>query len=722
MTFLNPFVLFGLVAAGVPILIHLLQLRKLKPIEFSSIRFLKEIQHASAKRVKLRDYLLLLLRSLAIASLVFAFARPALKGIGSSSSKTASVVVIDDSPSTTARNEYGEIFSQLKNTASGLVNRFKVGDNVDLIFTSQVSQSGHVDSSQIFSTINPHSLLPLVFRAEPSNIRVSYGTAIEAAVNKLRSSNYINKEIYLLGDLQRTEFDTQNENGSISPRNDAASFGRANLRLFLLQTNDALDDNLSISSVKLSDPVIEVNTPSEIQATIVNNGGAEKNGVVASLYLENRKVAQSVTDLPAGSSRNVSLAFSVPDGGFHRGIVEIDDNSVQRDNKFYFSFFAIKKLNVLIVTSNRGDDFVRSAVSAIVSTKGESASGVDTSTSVVVKVVSPDQFAYTDLSNVDVAIVEEYSASQTGSSTSRSFEGKLSQFARHGGGVILFGPSASRVNLFNELLGAMNLGTTSGYFSSSSGNFLSIDKIDAGDEFFSGLFSSKESADQVKSQLVTKISDMAQIEPNPFVHVLMSTSYGPFLTGREVGRGFAFVFSSQADSSSSNFPMSPFFPVVVQRALFYSAAVKYKPIQVSAGQEADYTYSLGGIKSAILIAPDGSKSEVVPNYFGGSARFTLHGLDELGTYSLTNNSTFCEVSVNIDPRESDLSKASRAEMVDFAKRLGFEEKNVFLLNANKNAAAEVEKLLEGQDLSSFFAGAALLFLILEVFVSKMRTF
>jgi len=722
MTFLNPLVLFGLAAAGIPILIHLLQLKKLKPIEFSSIRFLKEIQHASAKRVKLRDYLLLLLRSLAIACLVVAFARPALKGFGSGSSKTASAVIIDDSPSTTARNEYGQIFDQLKNTASGLVNNFNVGDNVDLIFTSQLSQSGHEDSSQVFSTINPHSLSQLVSRAEPSNIRVSYLSAIEAAVNKLRSSNYINKEIYLLGDLQRTEFETQNENGNTSTRNGAASLSRPNLRLFLLQTSDASDENLSISNVKLSDPVVEANTPSEIQATVVNNGGVEKTGVVVSMYLDNRKVAQSVADLPPGASRNVSLAFNVPGGGFHKGTVEIDDNSIQLDNKFYFSFFAVERLNVLIVTSNRGDDFFRSAVNAFMYTKGASASVGGDSTSIVMKVVAPERFAYTDLSNIDVAVVEEYPVQQLGSSTSRSFEAKLSQFARQGGGVILFGPSAAGVNLFNGLLTAMNLGRTFGYFSSSGGNFLSIDKIDAGDEFFSGLFSSKESADQIGSQLVTKISDMVRIEPNPFARILMNTSDGPFLTSREVGRGFAFVFSSQADSSSTNFPVSPFFPVVVQRALFYSASVTHRPIQISAGQEAGYTYSMGGIKSADLVAPDGSKSEVLPSYVGGAARFTLRGLGEPGTYSLTNDSTFCEISVNIDPRESDLSKASRTEIFEFARRLGFNEKNVFLLNANKSAAAEIEKLRQGQDLSSFFAGAVLLFLILEIFVSKMRTF
>ncbi|PJC60395.1 MAG: hypothetical protein CO025_03290, partial [Ignavibacteria bacterium CG_4_9_14_0_2_um_filter_37_13] len=44
MTFLNPAILFGLLAATIPVLIHLFNLRKLKKVEFSTLIFLKELQ------------------------------------------------------------------------------------------------------------------------------------------------------------------------------------------------------------------------------------------------------------------------------------------------------------------------------------------------------------------------------------------------------------------------------------------------------------------------------------------------------------------------------------------------------------------------------------------------------------------------------------------------------------------------------------------------------
>src|SRR5512136_1813631 len=111
MTFLNPLVLFGLAAAAIPILIHLLNLRKLKVVEFSSLRFLKELQKTRMRRLKLRQWLVLLFRTLLIVFLVLAFSRPALRGsvsaLGAKRAASTIVVLLDDSPTMGMRNDHG---------------------------------------------------------------------------------------------------------------------------------------------------------------------------------------------------------------------------------------------------------------------------------------------------------------------------------------------------------------------------------------------------------------------------------------------------------------------------------------------------------------------------------------------------------------------------------------------------------------------------------------
>lgn len=695
MTFLNPLVLLGLVAAGIPVLIHLLQLKKLRRVDFSSVRFLKEIQHASARRVKLRDYLLLILRTLAIAALVLAFSRPAVKGFLGSNSKTSSVIIVDNSPSTTARNEYGEIASQIRKVSANLLENLHSGDDAGVILTSAAGDTG-----DLVSSLDPKTLSSRITRSEPSNVSRSYAAAIYEALGKLGSSGYVNREIYLIGDMQKSEF-----------TNAAASNVPYDTRIFFVKTEESPNDNLSVSRVKLINPVVEINSPSQVEATINNNDGSDKSGVVAGLYIDGKKVAQSVTNIAAGASEAVRLAFSVGSSGFHQGMVQIEDNSIQTDNRYYFSFYAIEKLNVMIISSMRGSDYVLRAAQAV----------TDTSTVIGTRVVTPERFPYSNLSGVDVVVAESYPAGPGSSGVSQAFDARLTRFVNGGGGVILFGPQEDQVGSFVPLITEMGIGSVTRLVTGSSAGFITLDRIDVANEFFSGIFSTQESADQVKSRLITKVFRSVKIEANPFSHVLMHTSAGPFLLSREVGSGFAFAVACGADTVSSNFPLSPFFPVVIQRALFYSAAVSHRPIQIFAGDRADYRYAGGGLNSATLISPSGNRTEVVPGFVGRTAHFILRGLDKVGTYALVAKDTLCEISVNVNPRESDLVQESDSGIRSFARRIGFNEKNVYIVNAGKNSVAAIERLRRGEDLSSFFAAAALLFLVAEIFVSRMKT-
>ena len=101
MNFLSPGLLFGLLAASIPILIHLLNLRKLKKIDFSTLHFLKLIEKQKVRRVKLIQWLLMALRVLIIAMLVLGFSRPVIQDVRipgfTSASKTSAVIIIDDS-------------------------------------------------------------------------------------------------------------------------------------------------------------------------------------------------------------------------------------------------------------------------------------------------------------------------------------------------------------------------------------------------------------------------------------------------------------------------------------------------------------------------------------------------------------------------------------------------------------------------------------------------
>lgn len=105
MLFLNPLLLWGLLAAAVPIAIHLLNRRRHKTIQWAAMQFLLKATRESRGKKKLRHLLILTCRALAIAALVFAAARPVISGLigwGGGTIDTV-VLVLDRSASMEAK-------------------------------------------------------------------------------------------------------------------------------------------------------------------------------------------------------------------------------------------------------------------------------------------------------------------------------------------------------------------------------------------------------------------------------------------------------------------------------------------------------------------------------------------------------------------------------------------------------------------------------------------
>jgi len=75
MEFLNPAILWGLIALGIPVLIHLWNGRQGIKIAWAASRFLEENENKPVRHIKFEQWLLLFLRILLVALLVFLLAR-----------------------------------------------------------------------------------------------------------------------------------------------------------------------------------------------------------------------------------------------------------------------------------------------------------------------------------------------------------------------------------------------------------------------------------------------------------------------------------------------------------------------------------------------------------------------------------------------------------------------------------------------------------------------
>src|SRR5512143_3396488 len=125
LSFLNPFFLFGLAAAAIPILIHRLTKRKAMTRKFSAVRLLLESQRMVTRPQRLRHLFLLALRIAAIISLVLLMARPVVTEPGIFAQKEkAMAIILDNSLSMAYRDERGERYDLAKKAVREVMEKF----------------------------------------------------------------------------------------------------------------------------------------------------------------------------------------------------------------------------------------------------------------------------------------------------------------------------------------------------------------------------------------------------------------------------------------------------------------------------------------------------------------------------------------------------------------------------------------------------------------------
>src|SRR5438874_13168618 len=119
MTFLTPWMLLGGAAIGVPIAVHFFFKARYRPLPWGAMKFLQEAIEQTSRRLKFREWILLLLRCLVIILLALALARPGQMSAGAAGRGDAvdAVLVIDTSFSMGAQDGDRTRLDQAKDAA-----------------------------------------------------------------------------------------------------------------------------------------------------------------------------------------------------------------------------------------------------------------------------------------------------------------------------------------------------------------------------------------------------------------------------------------------------------------------------------------------------------------------------------------------------------------------------------------------------------------------------
>jgi hypothetical protein len=127
--FLSPLFLIGLLAIAVPILLHLYRHQAGPVVRFTAVRFLQHAPLHRARRRRLQDVLLLMLRVTALALLAVAFARPYIARSGGESAAPITIVAVDRSFSMSAPGQIDEA----RKAARRVIEELPRGERVAIV-------------------------------------------------------------------------------------------------------------------------------------------------------------------------------------------------------------------------------------------------------------------------------------------------------------------------------------------------------------------------------------------------------------------------------------------------------------------------------------------------------------------------------------------------------------------------------------------------------------
>lgn len=389
--FVHPLLAAGVLLASVPLIIHLLNRRRHKPVRWAAMRFVLAAYRKTRRRVQMENLLLLLLRMAAVALLALAVARPFTSAESPLAALTESrrdvLLVLDGSASTGYQEAGGSetTFERILERTRDILKELDAGrgDRAHLILGSQ--------QARLLSWTTPEKALAVVATLErPTDealdLRAALGEVLELVEKDAAGTGESALEVRLLTDMQRSVFEAPiatmatgaTASGGAPPGEEGAEeaaqetagglFVRPQLdRLAEFGTRLAVEDlgpseavppNLGVVDIAPIGPVIGTGDPVDLGVTLANFGPAARAAVRVSLYVDGdagRQPSQRI-DVPARGRAQVVFPLQFGSPGTHTLDVRLEGDALEIDNERPAVLEVPDPVRVLVVNGARMSD------------------------------------------------------------------------------------------------------------------------------------------------------------------------------------------------------------------------------------------------------------------------------------------------------------------------------------------------------------------------------
>ena len=335
--------LMGLGALAVPLIIHLMQRRKVVPIPFSTLRFLKLVKARTSRRSHIENLLLLILRCLIFALILLAAARPVISpkaaGWWGGNVPRTIVLVLDDSLSMNYKAGDETRFETAKKQALAVLDDLKPGDDVAVILANDRAQLLIAEPTMDYELAKQ-----AVRGAQQTQFRTDFSPALREARKIMGRSQKRVKRIYLVTDNQEGgwQFDPHSVFDELWQQSGA--------QLTVVRP-DALESmNAAVTKVNFRSPFVTAGATVRGSAKVENFSAAEFHDLLE-VKLGDQRVAQRPVDIAANSSVDLDFEFPMPvaTGDSISGTASIQSDHLPDDDRQFFWLSVYQPPRVLIV-------------------------------------------------------------------------------------------------------------------------------------------------------------------------------------------------------------------------------------------------------------------------------------------------------------------------------------------------------------------------------------
>lgn len=297
------FALAGLAVATGPVIIHLLNRRRFRVVEWAAMDFLREALQRNRKMLQLRDLILLALRTAVILLFALALARPYWQHQAGSLGKRGAVhavMILDNSQSMGFSRLDGTLLDEAKRKAEEFIGQLPTGSRISI-----VPLCGSDAAFSLEPYRSPEDAREALAKLKVVDRSGTAGQAADLALEACRlAPDLPAKRVVFLGDQQTGNWPTGGlaEQLKQLPEMQVVHIGPDSI------------ENAWVADFRLQDGIADVESPTTFNATIRYDGPNPKSNVQVSLEVDGSSIASRNIDLEPGQSREVQFPyrFDVP--------------------------------------------------------------------------------------------------------------------------------------------------------------------------------------------------------------------------------------------------------------------------------------------------------------------------------------------------------------------------------------------------------------------------